>query len=265
MRHSGGLLAEMLSRTYSSISGRGIEPSTASMNSSWRFSGRRPRCFDRPDGRARRRGLRRLDRAPLQPDAVGGPRTRPAASRSRVSPTEAKFQAAGIAAQVGGEALVALQRLQRPLPLGDVALAAALRLDHAARPQRREQAREEQLVVEDPVEGGVREDRVDLVRSSSSSRSETISSTRSPGRRGSRAACSIIDARAVDADHAAVGQALDEQAWSRARCRSRRRGPSRHRAGRAGRAPPAPLLLRRRDLVIGPPRPTRPAPLTAPS
>ena len=42
-RHQAGRRAETLSRTYSSTSGLGIEPRTASMNSSWRSSGSRSR------------------------------------------------------------------------------------------------------------------------------------------------------------------------------------------------------------------------------
>ena len=81
--------AEMFSRTYSSTRGRAIEPSTASMNSSCMFSGRRARCFDSPTERAKARAsggstVRRSSQTP------SGETSNPArSSRSRVSPTEA--------------------------------------------------------------------------------------------------------------------------------------------------------------------------------
>jgi hypothetical protein len=46
----------MLRRTYSSTSGRDIELSTASMNSSCSASGSRARCLERPTEEAKARG-----------------------------------------------------------------------------------------------------------------------------------------------------------------------------------------------------------------
>ena len=130
---SPGLRAEMLRRTYSSTSGRAIEPSTASMNSSCRSSGSSAEVLGEPDRAGERTRVGGLDRAPLQPDAAGAPRTRRArAGRCGVA-DRGEVPGRRHAAQVVGEALVALQRLERALPLGDVALAAALGLERARR------------------------------------------------------------------------------------------------------------------------------------
>ena len=81
--------AEMLSRTYSSTSGRAIEPSTASMNSSCRSCGQPLEVLGEPRPSARSARVVRLHGALLEPDALG-PTSNPArSSRSRVSPTEA--------------------------------------------------------------------------------------------------------------------------------------------------------------------------------
>src|SRR5690606_13629688 len=56
VRAHAGLLAEMLSRTCSRVSGRAIEPSTASTNRSCRSSGRRARCLAKPTERTNSRG-----------------------------------------------------------------------------------------------------------------------------------------------------------------------------------------------------------------
>ena len=79
---------------------------------------------------------------------------KPAArSRASVSSAPAKFHGCGDALEVGGELGLARRRPRSPRArLGDVALAAALGDQAAARPQRRAQAPEEPLVVEDPVE-----------------------------------------------------------------------------------------------------------------
>src|SRR4051794_32600695 len=66
-----------------------------------------------------------------------------------------------LGSQVRGEPLVATQRVEHALDLADVPLAAALRLELAAESQRREEALEEQIVPEDPMEGGGGEDGVD--------------------------------------------------------------------------------------------------------
>ena len=129
---------------------------------------------------------------------------------------------------------------------------AALRLDHAAGPQRREQTRRR-------AAGGrgssgrsrSRRRRRPARARSSSSRSETISSTRSPN--GAEASRAMLDhrRRGVDADHPALGQAVEQVAGD----------PSRAAAGVehglvAGEVEPlehleAPLLLRIGDPVVG--------------
>ena len=95
--------------------------------------------------------------------------------------------------------------------------------------------------------------------SSSASRSETISSTRSPNSARFSRACSIIDGDAVDADHPALGQPLADQP----------RHPAAAAAGvehrlvavraRAGRAPPSPTPPAARRPGGRCARPSRPA------
>ena len=110
------------------------------MNSSCRFSGSRARCLESPTERAKARGVGRLDRAPLEPDAA-----RLDVEAGALQPVLGVADRGVVpgrrhAAEVVGETLVALQRLERALPLGDVALAAACASMRAARPQDREQA-----------------------------------------------------------------------------------------------------------------------------
>ena len=256
----------MFSRTYSSTSGRAIEPSTASMNSSCRFSGSSARCLERPTARAKARGVGRLDRAPLQPDAVR--RDLEAGALEPVARVADRGEVPGRrhAAQVVGEALVALQRLERPLPLGDVALAAALGLQHAARAAApRTGARTAARGRGSSGRSRWRRSRRPARRARASSRSETISSTRSPSREVSRA-CSIIALEPSTPITRPSGRRSQDQPRHAARCRSRRRARvSSPRSVEPGEHLPAPLLLRARRPGGRSARPSRPArSLTAP-
>ena len=176
-----------------------------------------------------------------------------------MSPTEAKLVAVGHPAQVGGEALVALQRLERALPLGDVALAPALRLEHAARAQSREQARRTAARGRGSS-GRWRWRRSRRPARSSSSVEQVGDAQLDPVAELGQVLAGVLDhrRRGVDADHPALGQALAEQP----------RHPAAAAAGvehglvaaqvEPGEHLAPPLLLRVGDLVVGRARPSRP-------
>ena len=98
--------------------------------------------------------------------------------------------------------------VDRGLHVGDVAEAPALRHQPAARLQRRIQAREQQLVVGDPVERGGRDDRVDRPVKGQLEQvgREHLGAVAEPRPR-------LLDHRrtAVDGDDRAVGHTLDQQ------------------------------------------------------
>jgi hypothetical protein len=112
-------------------------------------------------------------------------------------------------AQVGGEPLVPLRRLDRAHPFRHVPLATALRFEDAAGPKRREQPREQAGVVEDPVEGCVREDRVDGLFQLELQ--EVAHEQLDPGVIADRRP-RVLDhrGRPIDPDHSAPGQALEQ-------------------------------------------------------
>ena len=158
-------------------------------------------------------------------------------SRSAVSCVEAKFHGPRPAGERGRE------RLPLPHPLGgrlqrrDVAGAAALGDQPAAGLEHREQPREQPVVVGDPVEGGGREDRVDRAVELELEQVGDAHVGASPSR--SRAA-STIAGEPSTATTSPRGSRSTSAAVTRRRCRSRHRAPARRRAGRAGRARPAP-------------------------
>ena len=141
-------------------------------------------------------------------------------------------------AQIWREALVAAERVDRPLELGHVALAAALRLEPPAGAQRRVESLKQPVVVEHPVEGGVGEDRVDrLVQLELGEVGEQRLVPRAATR---RAPCRSSTASRPPRSPSPA-EAARPKAASPGHCRSRRRALSRRLQARVAPAPRGPI------------------------
>ena len=158
-------------------------------------------------------------------------------------------------AQVGREALVAVDALDRvrPTPRRCRSRRTAPRAGRRSA-QRGEQAREQPLVIEDPVEGGVGEDRVDRLGQLELEqvRDDQLDPVAEPLPR------ELGDhrRRGVDADHPPAGNPLEERRVTRPLpqpASSTVSSPS----ARAGRAPPAPSPPAVRRPGRRSPRPSR--------
>ena len=200
-------------------------------------------------------GRRRASRT-----ASTGHRSKPAARRRRsVASGVAKFHGPGQPPRRRRTARCARHDAERLDDVGDVARAAALGDQPAARLQRGVQAGEERVVVGDPVERRGREDRVD--RLGELELGEVGHGERRCGRRRARSRASLDHRRrAVDGDHAPARQALEQRRGDAAGAAAGVEHASRRRAARAGRARRGPSPRIGAEMaVVGRWRPSRAA------
>ena len=230
------------------------------MNSSCRFSGSSARCLERPDRAGEGARIGRLDRALLEPDA--GWHDLEAGALEPVAGVADRGEVPGRRHAAAGRRRSA----RRPAAI-------RARASTRRRCRRRRTGPRSRRPGAGPRTGGRRavrgrgssgrsrwrRSRRPARRARASSRSETISSTRSPNSARFSRACSIIDGEPstpitlpsgrrsqISARDAAAAAAGVEHGLVTAEVE-----PGEHL--------PPPLLLRRRDPVVGAPRPSRPA------
>ena len=216
------------------MSGSGRRDATSCTKAACSSGGRRSR-FGRQDHRAHE-GLERLAR--LEAGRFVGQPAFDVDEAGRIQAADGRHRRL----VVGRAEPAVADRRQRALDRVDVADAAALGDEPAARPEDGGQVPEQRVVVGHPVEGRGRQDRIDRPvdrQAAARGRRRRIRSRSPKGASRSRAA-SIIDGEPSRATTRPSRQALRQQLGDAARSRSPRRAPVRRRRAAGGRGPRSP-------------------------